>query len=162
MTYLMKIYVDGGCRNGRHGAYGAAAAVFKDTYDNTLTTWTQELHSFESPAPTNQRAEITAIILAQSEALGEYDSLIGFHGLHIKIYSDSRYAVNCMNEWIYRWRENGWQNARGARVVNRDLIEEADDLDTELKHRGRVEYIWIPRDANQDADQACNKCMDDM
>jgi ribonuclease HI len=34
------------------------------------------------------------------------------------IFSDSRYAVNCMNKWVYKWASNGWTNARGDEVAN--------------------------------------------
>lgn len=78
------------------------------------------------------------------------------------IYSDSRYAIGCMTEWIYKWTNNGWINAAGNEVANRDLIEEASDLDDRLKKEGDVRYVWIPRSQNQLADEACNDCMDEQ
>lgn len=65
-----------------------------------------------------------------------------------------------MNEWIYKWSRNGWRNARGDEVANRDLIQEASDLDDQLKEEGTVTYTWIPRAENQDADEAANDAMD--
>ena len=67
MVYTMEIYVDGGCRgNGQPGSIGAAAAVFKLRSGNQQA-WTKALPQY--PPPTNQRAEITAIILALKQAL---------------------------------------------------------------------------------------------
>jgi ribonuclease HI len=66
MVYVMEIYIDGGCRgNGQPGAIGAAAAVFKHRYGHKA--WTRVLPRY--PPPTNQRAEITAIIMALQQAL---------------------------------------------------------------------------------------------
>lgn len=67
-----------------------------------------------------------------------------------------------MTDWIYKWRNNGWINSAGNEVANRDLIEEADDLDTQLKEEGKVDYVWIPRDQNSEADGACNNVLDVM
>lgn len=114
------------------------------------------------PTPTNQRAEITAIILALEQALEEYANLDGNPWLDVKIYSDSKYAIGCMTDWVYKWRANGWRNAAGNEVANRDLIEEASDLDDRLKEEGDVKYIWIPREDNDEADRICNDALDDQ
>lgn len=136
----MVIYTDVGCRgNGRPGAIRAAAAVFKNKYGK-YRAWTRSLPSY--PIPTNQRAEITAIIVALKQALEKNDALDTNPRLSVRIYSDSRYAVECMENWIYKWTGNGWINAAGKTVANRDLLEEASDLDDRLKQEGKVKYIW--------------------
>ncbi|PQE32176.1 ribonuclease H1 protein [Rutstroemia sp. NJR-2017a WRK4] len=153
MVYRMNIYVDGGCRgNGQPDAIGAAAAVFRYRGGRTQT-WTRQLpDGFYDPPATNQRAEITAIILALNIALDKYEQLDYCPKVDVTIYSDSKYVVNCMTEWIYGWLQNDWKNSRGFEVVNRDLIEEANDLDDRLRELGR----------NTQADEACNDCMDEM
>lgn len=65
-----------------------------------------------------------------------------------------------MTNQVYKWSKNGWINAASNEVANRDLIQEASDLDDKLKEEGTVEYIWIPREENQDADRYCNQAMD--
>ncbi|TVY13489.1 Ribonuclease H [Lachnellula arida] len=132
MVFVMRIYVDGGCRgNGKPGSIGAASAVFKYRAGRKRA-WTTDLP--ESPLPTNQRAEITAIILALEQALLKYGRIQsnprqGIPRLDVKIYSDSKYAIGCMTEWISKWRDNGWKNAAGKPVANRDLIMMASGLD---------------------------------
>ncbi|KAL5337426.1 ribonuclease H-like domain-containing protein [Aspergillus crustosus] len=59
----------------------------------------------------------------------------------IMIYSDSRYAVNCITKWVYKWSNNGWMNSEGNEVANQDLIVEAVDLDDRLKKKGDVRYL---------------------
>ena len=80
----------------------------------------------------------------------------------MNIYSDSRYAVDCMNVLIYKWSRNGWINSRGERVANQDLIREASDLDDKVAELGDVQYIWIPRSENDLADKHCNEELDAM
>jgi ribonuclease HI len=161
MVYTMVIKVDGGCRaNGQQGAIGAAAAVILGRNEVILKTWTRELPNH--PRATNQRAEISAIILALELALEKYDSLSNTVYMDITIMSDSRHAVECMNTWICKWAQNGWINAKGSKVANQDLIQQASDMDYELNERGRVTYKWIPRSENGAADEACNTCMDNM
>lgn len=158
MVYTMVYEVDGGCRNnGYSGAIAAAAAIERGRYKDR--TWTRQLDSEDA---TNQRAEITAIILALEQALRKYRNLKSCPTIDLTIRSDSRYAVNCMTEWIYKWTRNGWRNAAGRPVVNKDLIRKASELDDEANELGDVTYEWIPRSENIDADEACNDCLDEM
>jgi ribonuclease HI len=161
MVYHMQIYVDGGCRrNGRSDAIGAAAAVIKLKWGR-YKTWTKNLpNGFYDTAPTSQRAEISAIILALELALEKYSQLFTNPFFDVKIYSDSQYAVNCMSEWIHKWSNNGWINSAGNPVANQDLIREASDLDDRVRELGHVKYIWIPREQNDMADEACNQALD--
>ncbi|ORY55640.1 ribonuclease H-like domain-containing protein [Pseudomassariella vexata] len=159
MVYFMVFYVDGGClRNGYDDAIGAASAVLM-TRGNTYYYKTRHLDNWDY-TPTNQRAEMTAIIMALEWALQKYEGLNGYPRLAVKIHSDSRWAIGCMTEWIYRWSQNGWQNARGNYVANRDLIEEASGLDDRVRGLGTVEYIWVPRERNKNADQHCREALD--
>lgn len=161
MPYRMVFNVDGGCRrNGRSDSIGAAACCFQRPYGNRYTYKTRVLDDYPVP-PTNQRAEITAIIMALEWALERFDELDGYPSLRVTIKSDSRYAVECMSNWIYTWVQNGWLNSRGREVVNRDLIERASDLDDRVKELGNVEYIWVPREDNVDADERCQEVLDE-
>lgn len=163
MVYIMRMYVDGGCRrNGYEDAIGAAACVIQKKWGRT-STWTRSLPShYGCPTPTSQRAELTAIIQALEIALQEYQELDGNPNLRLTIHTDSKYAHGCMTDWIYKWTRNGWVNAAGNQVANRDLIEKASDLDDQVKELGTVDYVWIPRSENQDADEAVSNRLDDM
>ncbi|OJI87201.1 hypothetical protein ASPTUDRAFT_64500 [Aspergillus tubingensis CBS 134.48] len=158
MVYFMKIHVDGGCRaNGQPGSIGAAAAAFKGTSGKFYGETTEDLLSYT--APTNQRAEITSVILGLKMALKRSEQLSSGPRLDVTIYSDSTYAVNCMEKWIYKWIRNGWINRKGNEVANRDLLEKAVVLDSRLKQKGDVQYVWIPREENQYVDKLCNDLM---
>lgn len=40
----------------------------------------------------------------------------------VRIWSDSKYAINCVNEWYKKWEANGWKTHKGP-VQNKDLVE---------------------------------------
>ncbi|KAL4788906.1 ribonuclease H-like domain-containing protein [Aspergillus venezuelensis] len=135
MVYIIKINVDGGCRaNGQPGSIACAAAAFKDENGKYYGKKTEALPSF--PRPTNQQAEITAVILGLEMALERYDQLSSTPWLDVTIYSDSAFAVNCMTKWVVKWIKNGWTNSKGHEVANQDLIKKAVDLDNRLKEEG--------------------------
>ncbi|RMD41206.1 hypothetical protein DV735_g3883, partial [Chaetothyriales sp. CBS 134920] len=158
MGFIMDVYVDGGCRrNGSSDAVAAAAAI---RLGREGEYWHKQRRLWDHA--TNQRAELTAIILGQEMVLEKYNQLDSSPRLETTIHSDSRYAVDCMNVWIYRWANNGWVNSRGDEVANRDLIQEASDLDDRLAELGSVRYVWIPRSDNELADKHCNEELDAM
>ena len=157
----MEMYVDGGCRNnGYSGAIGAAACVVQGKWGR------QKIHTkclpYYSPEATNQRAELSAIILALKTAWNKYEDLSGTPYIQVTIHTDSKYALGCMTTWKTKWLNNGFTNAAGRGVVNRDLIEEAYDLNEKVADEGSVDYVWIPRSENEDADDAVNDVLDQM
>lgn len=155
--------VDGGCRNnGRANAYGAAACCMMG--QSTYEYKTQRLPSY--PVPTNQRAELLAIILALEWALEEQQNVWQRNGaftlIDVEIKADSRYAYNCLTVWLPTWQRNGWMNSHREPVVNRDLIEKAVDLERQVLQGGSVTYTWVPREENVEADRHCNEAMDEQ
>ncbi|KAI8935308.1 hypothetical protein NX059_007894 [Plenodomus lindquistii] len=158
----MVFQVDGGCRrNGYQGAIGAAACVLLRRNRQPYLTWTKELPS--DPTPTNQRAELNAIVLALEVALMR-DKELDIHAtLDVRIETDSKYAVGCMTTWMPKWESNGFVNAAGYEVANRDLLEQAVSLEQEIyAQNGEVTYSWISRSENTEADRHCNEVMDKM
>jgi ribonuclease HI len=49
----------------------------------------------------------------------------------LTIITDSKYCVSGVESWLSNWKTNGWRNASGEPVANRDLWE-------------IVDYLWIP------------------
>ncbi|KAI8930704.1 hypothetical protein NX059_012313 [Plenodomus lindquistii] len=162
MPYTMVFQVDGGCRrNGYQDAIGAAACVLLRRNGQPYLIWTKKLPS--DPTPTNQRAELTAVVLALKVALTRSEQLNIRAPLDVRIETDSKYALGCMTTWMPKWESNGFINAAGYEVANRDLLERAVDQEQEIYDlNGNVTYSWISRSENTEADRHCNELMDRM
>lgn len=114
----IKIYTDGAARGnpGRAG-WGAIFLVGKKVL---------ELGG-RSDHATNNQMELTAPI----EAL-KYLRKHKLSGM-VEFYSDSKYVILGITEWIYGWQKNNWRNAAKKPVMNRELWEELFELTQELK-----------------------------
>ncbi|KAI4139955.1 MAG: hypothetical protein L6R39_006029 [Caloplaca ligustica] len=158
MPYTMHISVDGACRRNGYGDAVAVAAIVVHLKSRRLKIWSRRLPDY--PTPTNQAAELTAIIMALEQALEQYDSCDTSPFMQVTITTDSKYALGCMTNWRYKWIENGWLNSKGQDVANRDLIEVALDVEAQMEQNGDVQYNWVPRGKNQEADAAANEELD--
>jgi ribonuclease HI len=91
------------------------------------------------PVGTNNQMEILACIKALEQIKTTH--------IPIKVYSDSAYVIDGMNEWIFNWQLNGWKtNKKG--VKNRELWEELialsekqDDIEF-VKVKGHAGNKW--------------------
>lgn len=68
----------------------------------------------------------------------------------IEIYSDSKYVILGITEWISGWMKNNWRNAAKKPVLNKSLWEELYILNEELKPKwtyvkGHNEDKWNDR-----------------
>ena len=161
MALIIEFYVDGGCRgNGRPGAIGVAAAVRR--YRNGREKCrTRQLDTYDYNA-TSQRAEILAIILALEWAMEAYENSNTSPRIDVTIHSDSKYAVNCMNQWIAKWLDNEWTTSVGGSVANQDILQEAIEAENRVLSVGNVVYEWVPRAEVHGADEICKEELDNM
>ena len=117
----VEIYTDGACL-GNPGPGGWAAILeFGDRR--------RELSGAE-PATTNNRMELTAAIAALNALRRECE---------VVLYTDSRYVLQGMTEWLPRWQHKGWRTAAGKAVENRDLWEQL--IAAAAPHRIRWEWV---------------------
>lgn len=100
---------------------------------------------------TNNQMEIKACIKALEQIKTTH--------IPIKIYSDSSYVVNGMNEWIFNWQLNDWKSNK-KKVKNRELWEELFDL---TQKQDEVEFVKVKGHAgvewNERADQLCTSAL---
>ncbi|KAI4114236.1 MAG: hypothetical protein LQ345_004958 [Seirophora villosa] len=98
--------------------------------------------------------------MALERALDFYQNCNMSPYMRVTIMTDSKYAHGCMTNWLAKWMNNGWLNCNGNEVANRDLIEQAVDLQDEIERNGNVDYVWLPRELNEEADAAVNEELD--
>ena len=160
---IMKFYVDGACgRNGQPGAIGAAAAARRYRSGRELYR-TRQLND-DDYNPTSQRAEILAIILALEWAMDLYEETDNSPRIEVTIRSDSRYAVMCMNKWIFKWLGNGWITSAGRPVANQDMLKDANRARNRVLSVGKVSlrFIKVPRNQVIKADAKCKEVLNNM
>ena len=115
------IYTDGACK-GNPGKGGWGVVII----DNDLK---KEL-SGSSINTTNNIMEMTAAIKALSYFKIKKDILI---------FTDSKYVLLGITEWIYNWKKNNWQNKKKEQVKNKKLWLDLDRLNQYHK----VEWKWV-------------------
>lgn len=119
-------YTDGACSgNPGPGGFGVVSTgtqqvKTKNVFGNAETkevTTIEYFYEEQCQNTTNNREELKAILhvfqLAAADKENEYT-----------IYSDSAYAVNMINNWIYSWAKNNWLNSKNKQVENLDLVKE--------------------------------------
>lgn len=123
----IEVFTDGSCLKNPDGAGGWAAII------EAPSGATFELIGFESKS-TNNKAEMKAVIQAL-EAI----HLAENKNLSITIYSDSRYVIDGITNWIHGWKKRGWKTASGGDVKNKSLWILLDRLQTNLN----IEWEWV-------------------
>ncbi|CDR98725.1 related to Ribonuclease H [Sporisorium scitamineum] len=145
------VYCDGSCfHNGKPWARAGYGVFFPDPELEHLTG----AERLDGDPQTNNRAKIMALI--RSAVLAPKD------GRQVVIFSDSQYAMNCVGQWLDKWRCNGWRNAKGRVVANQDLIERLDDALSEHCRRPVLQYIesHAYNQGNDIADQLAKEACD--
>ena len=104
-------------------------------------------------------------------ALGAFKELANYllsHGRKpeestVSLYSDSRYVVDGMNQWMEGWKRRGWKKRDGKVPENLDLWKK---LDQDRKRFCAVTFHWIKGHSgypqNERCDQLANQALDEM
>ncbi len=115
------IFTDGACL-GNPGPGGWAALLRSGT--------TERLLAGGEPDTTNNRMELMAAIAAL-EALKR--------PCIVRLTTDSRYVMQGIEQWVPRWRANGWRTADRKPVKNQDLWQRL--VDASAPHR--IRWAWV-------------------
>jgi ribonuclease HI len=138
------IYTDGACR-GNPGPGGWGALMVAGDIEKEL--WGGE------ELTTNNRMELTAAIKAL-EALKRRCS--------VALYTDSKYVMDGINQWLPNWKKRGWKTADKKPVKNQDLWELLDARTCEHD----IHWHWVKGHAghpgNERADELANRGIDDL
>jgi ribonuclease HI len=117
------IYTDGACKNKTCHTGGWGFVIYGNT---TIEQWWGYQYN-----TTNQRMELLAALKALQYI--EKPSII-------VLFTDSKYLIKCITEWLPKWRLNGWKTRnKGADVKHRDILEQ---LDVE-NSRHIVHWKWV-------------------
>lgn len=138
----IEIYTDGACR-GNPGLGGWGVLLKRDGTE-------KELFGGE-PKTTNNRMELMAVIQGL-ESLKQ--------PCEVTLYSDSKYVLKGITEWIHNWKKRDWKTAAKKPVKNVDLWQLLDSVIQ--KHK--INWIWVKghsgNTGNEKADLLANQGID--
>ena len=124
---FIKIYCDGAC-SGNPGNAGSGLAIYSNKRNPVL------LYGAYEEEGTNNIAELNA--LHQALVIAKQTSSENI----ISIFSDSKYAIDCITTWAYSWKKNGWSK-KGGEIKNLELIIEAHTLYEKLKDKIEINHV---------------------
>jgi len=127
----VRIYTDGAC-SGNPGPGGWGALLRYGKIEKTL--------SGGEPDTTNNRMEMLAAIKAL-EALRS--------PCRVTLYTDSKYLMLGITEWMENWKNNGWRTANRKPVKNMDLWQRLDVLMV----RHKVRFQWVKGHSGHDENE---------
>jgi len=141
---IVEIYTDGACRgNPGPGGWGVWLQ-----YENAE----KELYGGDTET-TNNRMELMAAIQSL-EALTQPCS--------VKLYTDSKYVLQGITDWMDNWKKRGWKTAAKKPVKNEDLWRR---LDSAIQ-KHTINWSWVKGHSgnigNEKADELANKGIDTL
>jgi len=113
---IQSLYTDGAC-TGNPGPGGWGVVVY--FADDSV----YELGGNEAIS-TNNRMEMQGAIAAL-KLLGAAKQ-----SEPVTLYTDSEYLIKGVTQWVKGWKKKGWKTAQGKDVLNKDLWEILDELNT--------------------------------
>ena len=127
----VRIYTDGAC--SENPGPGGWASIWVS--DNGI-----KVISGRNPKTTNNQMELTAVVVSLRRIVSNHCK-----GDTYEVYSDSAYVVNSINNnWIERWRLNGWKTSKGDDVKNVELWMECLKLLSQMKQMGiKITFIKV-------------------
>lgn len=141
---IVELYTDGACR-GNPGPGGWGVLMRFNGHE-------KEMFGGDA-ATTNNRMELMAAIQAL-ETLSR--------PCKIRLYTDSKYVMHGITEWIDQWKTRGWKTAAKKPVKNVDLWQRLD----KARERHTIEWHWVKghsgHDENERADQLANRGIDEL
>ena len=94
---------------------------------------------------TNNRMELMAVIQALSALKKE---------CNISLYTDSKYVMCGVTEWMDNWKQNGWHTANKKKEVkNIDLWQKLD----ELVRKHEIRWIWVKGHNGHQENERCDE-----
>lgn len=113
---IEKIYTDGAC-TGNPGPGGWGVVIY-------FTDGSTHEIGDAFPQTTNNRMEMQAAIAALQflKNSSQTDP--------VTLYTDSEYLINCVTKWVKGWKKKGWKKSDGSPVLNQDLLEILDELNS--------------------------------
>jgi len=132
---IVEIFTDGACSgNPGPGGYGALLK-----YGDAA----KEISGCE-PYTTNNRMEMMAVIQALRQLK---------RPCRIRLYTDSKYVMRGMTEWLPSWIRRNWVTSQKKPVLNKDLWLQI----LALSQPHQIEWKWVRGHAGHPENERCDR-----
>lgn len=135
---IKSVYTDGAC-TGNPGPGGWGTVVY-------FTDGSVHEIGGATAQTTNNRMEllaaIEALILLQRSGQTQ----------PITLYTDSEYVKNGITKWIKGWKKKGWKTSQGKAVLNQDLWEKLDAVNSPL-----VTWQYVRGHSGNQGNERCDQ-----
>ena len=132
---IVTIHTDGSCLSNPGPGGWAAILRWRDNE--------REIVGHEQDT-TNNRMELKATIMGLNAVT---------RTMAIALHTDSRYVMNGVQDWLPRWKANGWKTASKKPVANQDLWRMLD----EAVSRHQVTWHWVKGHAGDEFNERCDQ-----
>ena len=132
---IVTIHTDGSCLSNPGPGGWAAILRWRDNE--------REIVGHEQDT-TNNRMELKATIMGLNAVT---------RTMAIALHTDSRYVMNGVQDWLPRWKANGWKTASKKPVANQDLWRLLD----EAASRHQVTWHWVKGHAGDEFNERCDQ-----
>jgi ribonuclease HI len=122
----LRIYCDGAC-SGNPGKSGSGLAIYEDENMPIL------MYGAADVMGTNNTAELKALLKALELAVDTVHEKVA-------ILSDSKYSIECVVNWAYGWKKNGWTK-KGGDIKNLELIQTAHAIYERIKDKVVISHV---------------------
>lgn len=80
----------------------------------------------------------------------------------VTLYTDSKYVMDGINDWLPGWKKRGWKTAAKKPVKNQDLWQQLDAA----TERHDITWKWVKghngNPGNEEADELANRGIDEL
>lgn len=137
----MIIFTDGAC-SGNPGP-GGWAAILVSPLGKIMELGGGAKHT------TNNKMELTATV----EALLALTRVKTLSTKEVKLYTDSKYVIQGITEWIHGWKRNNWKTSTGNDVSNKTEWEQLLEVSSQFK----IEWLYVPGHSGFAGNERCDQ-----
>ncbi len=132
---LASVYTDGSCLSNPGPGGWAAILCWRDNKREIFGSCAET---------TNNRMELMAAIMGLNALT---------RAMEVELHTDSRYVMDGIQDWMPRWKANGWKTASKKPVANQDLWQK---LDIAVS-RHNIEWHWVKGHAGHEFNERCDQ-----
>lgn len=93
---------------------------------------------------TNNEMELLAVVKALKQLKNPCE---------VDLYTDSKYVVKAIKEWIHNWAKNNWKNSAKKELSHKELWQEIYNL---MKIH-KINPIWVKGHSGHEENELCDK-----